>query len=308
MSLLSEFTPVTRTRPCPICGRQKYCLVERTSISDPARVVCTKVESPKKWNEAGWLHTLRDEQWHRPRPVRVRNVPNCQASSALDLGGLAGFIQAAADPGALFVFASELGLGVEGLQRLCVGWMHRAVLMDLGTSCSGKGCWAFPMVAADRRVVGIRLRTPEGFKYALSGSKQGLFVPPGLSRRGLLLVAEGPTDTAALLDLGFAAVGRPSCTGGTRMLSELARSLQPARVAILSDNDAPGRHGAAALAAVLAAYVQDVRVIRPPDGIEDARAWKNCGLGLDAVAAQIDEAIEAAAPTRLKVITRRRGR
>ena len=114
-----------------------------------------------------------------------------------------------------------LGVSVESLRRLGVGWSakHRA--------------WAFPMSNAAGDVLGIRLRLPGGKKLSVKGGKEGLVH----SRRGplrlpsgrlLLLIAEGPTDTAALLDLGFSAVGRPSCTGGVKLLVELgAASIGP---------------------------------------------------------------------------------
>jgi hypothetical protein len=156
-------------------------------------------------------------------------------------------------------------------------------------------------------VVGIRLRTDSGFKFAVAGSKQGLFSPADLRVHDHLLVAEGPTDTAALLDLGSSAIGRPSCTGGTGLLVALVGRFRPASAVVVADADEPGLRGAAALAGVLAAYVPDVRVIRPPDRVKDARAWKNAGPSADAVITQISAAIAAAAPVRVTVTSRKAG-
>lgn len=111
-------------------------------------------------------------------------------------------------------------------------------------------------------------------------------------------MTEGPTDCAALLDLGFSAVGRPSCTGGVRHLVDLARALRPSEVAIIADGDAPGQRGAASLAAVLVAYCPAVRVATPPAGIKDARQWKQRGATAAGVAAVID-----AAPVRRLAVT-----
>jgi len=61
------------------------------------------------------------------------------------------------------------------------------------------------------KIIGIRRRLPNGRKISLTSSKTGLFIPADLSPEGLLLICEGPTDTAAALDLGFAAIGRPNC-------------------------------------------------------------------------------------------------
>src|SRR5205814_890776 len=106
-----------------------------------------------------------------------------------------------------------------------------------------------------------------------------------------LLIAEGATDAAALLDLGFPNVaGRPSCTGGTRQAAELVRIRRPAEVVLAADGDQPGRRGAGTLAAILAAYAPAVRVVTPPGGIKDARTWKRAG----ATHADVERTIAAA--------------
>jgi hypothetical protein len=63
-------------------------------------------------------------------------------------------------------------------------------------------------------VVGIRLRNERG-KFAVRGSRQGVFVA-GVPAQKTLFVCEGPTDTAAAVDLGLFAVGRPNCCCGGR--------------------------------------------------------------------------------------------
>src|SRR5439155_12311592 len=87
---------------------------------------------------------------------------------------------------------SSLGLSATSLLRLGVGWSapYRA--------------WAFPMRDAGGAIRGIRLRTVAGKKFCVRGSKDGLFIPEESAAVGPLLVCEGPTDTAALLDMGFA--------------------------------------------------------------------------------------------------------
>ena len=125
------------------------------------------------------------------------------------------------------------------------------------------------------RIIGIRIRYPSGLKAAELGSKQGLFVPAELSAEGLLLVCEGPTDTAAALDLGFAAIGRPSCNSGVRMLTTLAKGRD---VVIAGDSDEPGRKGAEALASELVLHCPTVRLVYPPENIKDLRQWKADGL------------------------------
>jgi DNA primase len=188
--------------------------------------------------------------------------------------------------------ALALGVSAESLRRLSVGWSpkHRA--------------WSFPMSNAAGDVLGIRLRLPGGRKLSVKGGKEGLFLPEGIDAGGPLLVCEGPTDTAALLDLGFNVVGRPSCTGGVKLLVELVRKHRPEGVVIVADADAPGQRGAERLAAVLLAYSASVRIIAPPAPIKDARAWRQGG----AMAADVQAAIDAAPVRRLTVSIRIRGK
>lgn len=110
-----------------------------------------------------------------------------------------------------------------------------------------------------------------------------------------LVSADG---AAALLDLGYReVVGRPSCTGGIKLLIKLVRQRRPAEVVIVADGDEPGRRGADNLASVLVAYAPAVRVVAPPAGVKDARAWKRAG----ATRQEVDAAITAAPARRLKV-------
>lgn len=210
--------------------------------------------------------------------------------------------------------AAELGVSEGVLTRLGVGWseVHQA--------------WTFPMSNAEGEIIGLRLRSPDGHKWSAKGSKNGLFVPDllpaqcgddekgshaigdvltGINRRPLverLLICEGPTDTAAALDWGFDhAIGRPNCSDGGEMIVELVRRWDVQDVVILADNDAPGRAGAADLAATLAAYVPTVRVIEPPAGIKDARAWRHAGASKADV-----EAVIAKTPAITKAVTTQR--
>jgi hypothetical protein len=248
-------------------------------VDSPTAVICARTESPRRAGEGGWLHILRDDSptwapWRRTIPAAVRTMPG---PDRLDFAKLAAEYCAAVQPQALARLAASLGLSVESLGRLGVGW------------ASGHRAWTFPMIDAAGKVLGIRLRRPDGRKLSIKGGKEGLFIPGALDG-GRLLIAEGPTDAAALLDLGFSAVGRPSCMGGVRLLVELVQRLAVPEVVIMADGDTPGQCGADSLAAVLLAYCPAVRIITPPGGIKDARAWKRAG----ATAADLQAAIDAA--------------
>jgi phage/plasmid primase-like uncharacterized protein len=179
----------------------------------------------------------------------------------------------------------SLGLSVESLCALDIGW---------SAFCRA---WSFPMRDAAGSVIGIRLRRPNGTKFAVRGSKEGLFLPAASSTDERLLICEGPTDAAALLVLGYSAVvGRPSCTGGVKLLAELVRRRRPGEVIIVADGDEPGRRGANNLASVLVAYCAVVRVVVPS-------RWKDVREFLRAGGTQqrLEQAIAAAPERRLVV-------
>jgi len=302
MSSNRDWQRVSRCRPCPVCGKPDWCLYAGPQDS-PTAAICARVESPKRVREAGWLHVLRDEGTPR-RPSRraVRTVAPAIGAAGIDFGRMAERYRGILHPGALRTLADSLGLSVESLRRLGIGWS------------TAYSAWTFPMSDAHGQVVGIRLRRPDGHKLSVKGGHEGVFIPEGLASPhpdplpkgegigGRLLVCEGPTDTAALLDLGLPAVGRPSCTGGVRHAVDLVRRLAVPEVVIVADADTPGRRGAENLASVLAAYSPAVRIIAPPPGVKDAREWKRRG----ARAADVQAAIDAAPVRRLAVQTKRK--
>jgi hypothetical protein len=260
--------------------------------NDPEAVICPRVESAKRAGEAGWLHVLRRDRDRGMRTARVRHVPLRPAvaggAEAADLGKLARACAEALHPQAVDNLSRLLGVTEGSLRRLGVGWsaQHHA--------------WTFPMRDAAGEVRGIRLRGPDGRKWAVRGGREGLFLPDGLDASQRLLVCEGPTDTAAAMDMGCAAVGRPSCTGGAGLLLRLVRQRRPAEVVVVADQDAPGQSGAAALAAVLRGYVRVVRMITPP--AKDLRAWRQSGATADDLAALI----AATAPLEITITVTRR--
>jgi len=195
-------------------------------------------------------------------------------ASGIDFGRLALEFRAAVKFDHIERLARSLGLSVHSLRALGIGWSAQ------------HGAWSFPMADADGAVRGIRLRLPNGRKLAIKGSKEGLFIP-AQGRKGTegtifddhrLLICEGATDTAGLLDLGFTnAVGRPSCTGGINIVIGLVKRRKPNVAVIVADGDKPGQRGANDLASVLLAYVATLTVIAPPPGIKDVRQWLLAG-------------------------------
>jgi 5S rRNA maturation endonuclease (ribonuclease M5) len=204
-------------------------------------------------------------------------------------------------PGMIEFLAAALGVTATSLTRLGIGWAFDAAYRrgpkspvfdagDLMRISAANAAYSFPMTDASGNVLGIRIRSSTGEKWSVTGGHEGLFIPHDLPRGGELLITEGPTDCAALLDLGFAATGRPSCTGGVKLLVELARRRKPSTVTIVADGDEPGQRGANALATVLAVYVRRLRIITPPIEVKDARTWKQAGATVADVRAAIDAA------------------
>ncbi|MCX7428782.1 MAG: toprim domain-containing protein [Planctomycetia bacterium] len=287
----TDWKRVCRQRPCPICNRPKWCIYVGDDDA-PDAVICQRVESPRRIGEAGWLHRLRDSATAWPRweqTIRLAVVMTQPAPPAIDLQRIVADAQAAAAPEVLERFAQSLVVTVESLYRLGVGYV-----------ASGRE-WLFPMEDASGRIVGIRRRLPGGKKLSVRGGHEGLFVPTDLAPGNRLLICEGPTDTAALLDLGFGVLGRPSCTGGVQYTCDLIRRLRPTEAVIVADADKSGRDGAARLAARLLVHCAVIKIIAPPAGIKDARQWKIDG----ATAADVAGAIDAAPAWRVNITTQK---
>ena len=63
----------------------------------------------------------------------------------------------------------------------------------------------------DGRIIGINRRFRDGSKKHLKGTKRGLtYAEDWATTDGPILLPEGGSDTAALLTMGLAAIGRPS--------------------------------------------------------------------------------------------------
>jgi hypothetical protein len=270
---------VGRRSPCPVCEKPDWCLV----AEDGSRAICQRVESDRRVGEAGWLHQLGSVRSHRRRAptIDVRSVGRdfgLYAAKARDF-------RRSDLPDDVSELSSLLGLSTTSLRRLGVGHNGWA--------------WTFPMHDASGRVIGIRLRRPDGSKLAVKGSRQGLFIPESLDCSGIVLITEGPTDTAAALDLGFEAVGRPSCTGGVALLADLVRRHACRDVVVVADADEAGRRGAERLARSLAPFAR-LRVIEPPNAVKDLRAWLRSGASHAAVL----EAIQQSSAVRIRVEVR----
>ena len=148
--------------------------------------------------------------------------------------------------------------------------------------------WAFSMRNPQGGIIGIRLRDNVK-KWSVKGSRNGLFFDPDVVFLSPVIVCEGPTDTAALINLGFSTVGRACCVTNREDLMGMMLGLD---VVILSDRDAPGMKGAEDLARALQNRAESVKIIRPPPGSKDVRDWKKNGATGDVIRSVIHHAKE----------------
>lgn len=93
---------------------------------------------------------------------------------------------------------------------------------------------------------------------------------------GPIIVVEGMSDTAAALDLGYDAIGRPSNLAKLDMLAEIVRGRD---VIVLGENDRkpdgrePGKEGMIAAFQACRKSCRNVRMLMPPEHVKDLRAW-----------------------------------
>jgi len=263
---------VTRHRPCVVCGRGDWC----GTSPDGTLVCCMRAKSDRPARNGGWLHRIADAP---TRPIPRPSVPQAQrpCACAVDWPALLRRFERDTRTAEVERLATTLGVTPGSLLRLGIAWAerHRA--------------WAFPMFNAAHETIGVRLRAQNGQKWAIPGSRNGLFWPDGLAGTGPLLVCEGPTDAAALLGLGYATIGRPSCAGNVEMVVEAVQRLRRRDVVVVSDADGPGIEGAYRLAQALTESGHRPKVMRPVQG-KDARASVQAGATRAVVDAAIADA------------------
>jgi hypothetical protein len=189
--------------------------------------------------------------------------------------------------------------------------------------------WSFPMRDATAKVVGLRMRAREPDartgkvrKYSFSGGTSGLHIPAdfdqaGQGGRGYL--CEGPTDTAAAIDLGLhgpqgRVFGRTACESEVNLVLEMLKRWRFEQFVILSQRDEakpinkrrpelgvfyPAQRGASTLAKLARLYVPDVRVVMPHEGI-DGKDWRDA-LHAGVTGADVEQLVAAATPVQLKL-------
>ncbi|MDE2103842.1 MAG: hypothetical protein KGL39_41780 [Patescibacteria group bacterium] len=221
---------VTKRTPCPQCKHEDWC----SFCPDLNLVLCMRVESqrPSKNAMGGWIHSLdADAKKFIPRHVDTEQ-PTIDASKVMQEFSFDTI------ESELSKFAESLGVTSQSLKML-------------GCQRAKKHhAWAFPMKDGSGRTVGIRLRGDDGSKFAIRGSRQGIFLPNCHTDKTAYIV-EGVSDTAALISIGLFGFGRPQCCGSIAVITATVSRLRIQEVIIIADNDEPGIKGAKQLSSEL---------------------------------------------------------
>ena len=256
----TEWKRVDRKNKCPICGKDRWCLISH----DRSAVICPRTEekSEKYIEGSGYLHIIGERKSMPKGGVVFKEKPLPEHNQVI--AEFARKFYTLCGDEKTKVVSENLGVSGESLRRLGMGWQ------DSSSAAT------FPMFRQGKRVIGLRFQCLLGKKWALKGSKMGLFIPVdvGYADGRPLYVCEGASDTAALLDLGLTAIGRPSCLTGTRLIKEFSEGYK--KIVIFADNDEVGIDGAKKLLSVLRAPGVDVRAISAPNA-KDAREWISGG-------------------------------
>ena len=279
----TKWLRVARSRRCPVCNSTNWCLI----AADGTAAICPRTPSGK-WigkNGGGYLHKLDGSLTVSPAAPPERHAP---VKSRPELANLMRGYRTAINPDKLERLAAVLGVTVASLNRLGIGWAF------------DRNAWAFPMTGEGGELLGVRLRRDDGRKFSITGGHEGLFIAADLPLVGPLVFCEGPTSAAALLDLEFQAIGRPSCMGGVGLVCDLIERRGRVDVVIFGDRDEakprpdgsvwfPGQDGAKRLAQEILPLCRSVKVILPPFH-KDARDWKKAGATRGMVEAVIKAA------------------
>lgn len=246
---------VTKQNPCGICGHSDWCCVGDRAWK------CMREPSDHPSKDGGWYHFF--EAAFVPTPKKVEQ----KKSSAATIDAEAIFTRILLDTteSQRLNLAGQLGVALEATIALQAAWSK------------AYHAWAFPMRDGDNNIIGIRLRTSAGKKWAVTGSRNGVFIPQYIKQENIdkqrtVFVCEGPTDLMALLSMNCYGVAKPSCNAGDDFVRRALAIRRAKRAVIISDDDDPGQLGAKKLQAAL---LVPSAIWTPP--AKDVRKFLNLG-------------------------------
>lgn len=290
-----KWVSVSHRRRCPICGKDSWCgFTTDGELVHCMRIAEGSVAQIEMDHGTAYRHVLSVEEGRSPScrtsPPLLEDEPPPAPAPAHDYEALMAHWATHTPRESIERFACELGVSAESLIRLDVRYVPRHSV-DLGDrAVPRQDCWGFPMHDDRRSILGIRLRAPDGGKFALDGSHSGAFIPRGLDTKSLLMICEGPTDTAAALTLGFNAVGRPSCSGATNILCDYLQDTRRRDIVVMADADGPGRLGARRFVDRAVGVCRSAKIITASPH-KDIRDWVAAGATADIVHYRIENAV-----------------
>lgn len=250
-------------RRCSVCGKKDWCTYQ------DGVACCMRVKSETPMRNGGYLHrTGMTIPYVAPARKAIEDKP----------------IDAEAMWQRWFErteYSHVDGLGMSlGVDTDC--------LKAIGCAWSTFGAWAFPMREPGGKVIGIRLRNDKGDKWAVKGSKSGLFIPSDYSYIDdrVLYLVEGPTDLAAAMTIGLRAFGRAACLGQENLILGYITKQRINRLVIVTDNDEPGLRGAERLQGMLSIFSC---IWVPPT--KDIREFVNLGGRYDTMQAILKDLV-----------------
>lgn len=263
----SQWRRVNRSRRCPVCGHDSWCLVSADNVA----CICPRTQSTRTAGKAGWLHVLADQQDYTPPPIH-------RSERITDTGYWAKMQERC---------ESKLSYAERARLAESLGLQERS-LLALGIG-KYRDTYSFPMRNHRNEITGMRLRGYDGSKRSAAGSMQGIFISRHpFSGRDPILICEGPTDAAAMIGMGFDVIGRPSCQGCEQ---EAATLVGRRACVVMADVDGPGLEGATKLAHVIRRTSSSVKIVMPPYH-KDVRDWVKAGASRVAVLATIGATVE----------------
>lgn len=266
---------VSKSAPCEVCGKDHNC----SRATDDDLLICRRGgDTPPGWkfirptSDGGNMYGLADgsSDTVSPKPKPRRPEP---PKPQFDWPAIHKKCRAEIIPGELYDFADvELGLD---------GWAVDA--LEAGVH---NDRYVFPERDAAGKIIGLVKRhlLPPGSDLPRNRSlwcaNRGLTYRYPLPEKDPVLIVEGASDTAAAMESGFTAVGRPSNAGGGELLAVL---LAGRHVIVCGENDQkpsgkwPGREGVEAIVPHLTPVCASVRVLFPPPDTKDVRSWLTGG-------------------------------
>jgi len=264
---------------CPICNHPDGCLY----AWDGGAAICSRIKegSVKTVGDGpfsgGYLHILKEG--FKPKPMRKKR-PISINWNILNQCYIKTWSKCHFKP---------FAVSDSALEQIETGWDGEAYTFSLRNS--------------DDEITGIQRRFPSGKKRMVKGSLNGIFIPrldwDKLSNKWCLFICEGVSDTATALDMGLPAIGRHNCGTGKDHIIKFCAKKKPQRIVIVADNDEAGVKGAKLLGReICCSYklftmpMPELKVIVPPAGVKDLRAWRADGLDTAELACIVDNHFE----------------